>query len=373
MRFIRTVILSLRVWQILSLSPFAISRKKLRPNLNNFYNIIAIAIILIIFTGLIHGWIYNQQYVKWENRLQAYYNIYALNFTKILALLHIIESCYKRTLQLKFFEKINRIDSILCYKLNINIDFEQQRRENIIKTSLWILLSLFYYFLLILLSYLHNGDLKPVYYVFVSFPNFICSQRINQMTVYVRLLRYRFEIINQFITKYFLNDENTIQMIDHNPNAVKNFTKLKAFEEKSTEEKILACKKLSEMRNAYQLLHEGADFINELFSWTLPLSLAQAFQTTLVCTYIFLICAINIQKDQLLWFGLVTMFVMTSYSFFHIVVISVACQCCVDEAKMVPALLHNIKFNETEEEMADMVSVSILSSILHLFLYIFRK
>lgn len=365
MRFLRTIISPLRVWQAFGLSPFAVSGRKLRARQHKLFTVYSAVLFSLTFISMVRTWFYMEHYVADENHLRAMYRSYSLNFIQLSAMVALFESWKKRCAQLKLFEKINRIDTIVQLQLNFPIDFDQQRRNTVTKTALWNLVSICYQLIFVWLSYGSSDDAKPLYYIFTGLSNIICLQRDTQMVAYVRLLRYRFETLNAFINEELLRVARRTSDFDFVKSG-ENPSKLNVAQGKSEEERTLACRKLFNVQTAYQLLHEAADMINHSFAWSLPFTMMHSFQTTLICSFAFLVHVLKTKYyTDADWTILLFTGLPTIYSFLHLAVIANACQGAVDEAKLVSAQLHNIPFTKEEEELAEMVSSQGWATRLH--------
>lgn len=368
MQFLSTFLKSIRVWQVFGMMPFAFSEKSLRPEKSSVYSIMSAVWTVFHVIIFVHGLIYTGYYVDWDQKKWAINDFLTLNMVRFIAILVVIESWMKRTLQTEFFDKIAKVDSILSYKLNIDINYELNQREMTFKLFAWISMIVALQVISATIFYFIGFDKFTVLLWAHLLPFAICSLRYQQMIVYARLLGIRFILINAFIRKNFLFDDYRGRNSDF-MKTMKNLTKVKMFS--TDEEIIVACKKLMELRLAYQQLLGTSETITEMFGWTLPLNLANDFQKALINTYLMISLALRVGRVNASLEFMIAIFLWLLVNMTHIVTISHSCQRTCEEAQLTPALLHDIKFDEEKQEIADLVcgrSFLLLNKFMTLFL-----
>lgn len=115
-------------------------------------------------------------------------------------------------------------------------------------------------------------------------------------------------------------------------------------------------KKLVDVRTAYQLMYEASENINKLFRWTLPINIANDFQIGLTNTFLFITFMLQWNEETSNWKKVSGPLIWAMYNIGHILILSSVCQQACEEAKMTPALLHQIDFTLSDQQVADLVS-----------------
>lgn len=351
MQFIETILPSLRVWQFFCLSPFALTKKARWPKIERYFDLFCIAYIVVESAVLVHGFVFTNYYLDWKHYsvVLVYGDFVTMTLARVLAILIVIESWKKRCQQINFLEKISKADSILAYRLNINLRYEANRRESSRKSIMWLLsfVALQVIFLTLLISDpLSQRMLR--FWLTYTVPFFICSLRYHQMVTYVRLLRLRFKAINNFIQSFCLLNQG--QVINHDLLRI-----MQPAQSESEDRKRSLYKKLIEIRAVYQLLYEASENINGLFRWTLPINIANDFQKGLTNIFFFLTITLQWESGSLNTKQVPRPLVWAIYNIGQILILSNACQHACKEAEMIPALLHQIDFNVNDHQLAGLV------------------
>lgn len=378
MQFIETILPSLRVWQLFCLSPFALTEKTRWPKVVRNFNLLCVVYIVVESAVLVHGFVFTDFYLDWRYPVVTVYgDLVTMTLARLLAISVVIESWKRRPIQIEFLEKISKVDSILAYRLSIDMRYDANRRETNWKSIVWLLsfCSMQIFFIASLLS--SNTDpLFVRFWLLYMGPFFICSLHYHQMVTYVRLVRYRFEAINNFIQSVCFSGEQGITNRDL-LKMMQSVVKSNPTKSECNDSKIFLYKKLMEVRTAYQFLYEASENINTLFGWTLPINIANDFQKGL--TNIFLFITFMLQWDETTsdWKKVSGPLVWAMYNVGHILILSSACQQACEEAEMTPALLHQVDFTLSEEQLADLVcfhaSTSLTERHNRLMLFQFRR
>lgn len=361
MKFLETILPSLRVWQFFCLSPFGLDEKTQRPKVKRIFNAYCIAYIAVESAVLVHGIVFPDYYLERAFTIVLVYGDFVtMTLARLLAILIVVESWVKRPMQIDFLERINKVDSILVYRLNIDLPYKANRRETSCKSIAWLLTftAMQIVFLSLLIADPFSKRMLRFWLSYMmSF--FICTLRYHQMVTYVRLLRYRFAALNDYI--------QSVCLLNERPNINQDLLMIMTSVGKSLPvkpdpdaRKTFLYQKLIEVRTAYQSLFEASEEFNVLFRWTLPINIANDFQKGL--TNIFFFLTISLQWDTskssnpmqlprpLIW---------GAYNIGHILVLSSACQHAREVAELTPALLHQIDFNVKDHRLADLVGSNI--------------
>lgn len=174
------------------------------------------------------------------------------------------------------------------------------------------------------------------------------------MVTYVRLVRHRFEAINEFIRKVCLLNER--KEVNHDLlKIMRNVSSTLPVTSKSDDRKMNLYNKLIETRAAYQLLYGVSEDINVLFRWTLPINIANDFQKGLTNTYFFITMVLKWDSETSNRLQLPRPLLWAMYNIAHIMILSSACQHACEEARLTPALLHEIDFSLSDQQLAGLV------------------
>lgn len=356
MKFIETILPSLRVWQLFCLSPFALTEKTRWPRIVRSFSIFCIVYIVVESAVLVHGFVFTHFYLDWRYPVVIVYgDLVTMTLARLLAISVVIESWKKRHTQIEFLEKISEVDSILAYRLSIDLRYDANRRETNWKSFVWLVAfcSMTIYFIASLL----NNKTDPYFlrfWLLYMGPFFICTLHYHQMVTYVRLVRYRFEAINHFIQSVCFSDEQVItnrDLLKMMQNVVKTIPPKSEY----NDSKVMLYKKLVEVRTAYQLLYEASENINTLFRWTLPINIANDFQKGLTNIFLFITFMLQWNGETSNWKKVTGPLIWAMYNIGHILILSSACQQACEEAEMTPALLHQIDFTLSDQQVADLV------------------
>lgn len=371
MDFIETLLPSLRVWQFFCLSPFALTKKTRWPKFVRNFNFYCLIYITIESAVLLHGFIFTRYYLDWSEELVIVYgNLVTMTLARVLAILVVIESWNKRSIQIDFLKKVSKIDSILSYRLNICLRYDSYRRETSWKSILWLIafVAMQIYFVVTMSKNEADKSLLHFWLAYMA-PFFICSLRYHQMITYVRLVRYRFESINNFIQSVCFVEERRIPNRDL-IKMMQNIIKTIPTSSEYGDNKMFSYKKLVEVRAAYQLLYEASEEINMLFRWTLPINIANDFQKGLTNIFFFITYALKWDWSMSDFRGIAGPLIWAMFNIGHIMILSSACQHACEEAELTPALLHNVDFSLNDQQLADLVCSRRVVSITDLFMFI---
>lgn len=362
MKFIETILPSLRVWQFFCLSPFALTEKTRWPKIDHNFNLYCLIYITIESVVFLHGIIFPRYYLNMDKDappITKYGAFIAMTLARVVAILCVIESWKKRPLQIKFFGKINKIDSILAYRLNIDLRHEANRRETTWKSIIWLLSIISLHAIFLTVLFINSDPLSEEWMGFwlgYMVPFSISSLRYHQMVTYVRLVRHRAEAINNFLKELCSLDERAAINNDL-MNIMRSVDKTLSANFEPDDSKMLLYNKLIEIREAYQQLYDASQDINVLFRWTLPINIAIDFQKGLTNIYYVIVLMLTWNsKESNAMTALVPM-LWGIFNIGHILVLSSACQQTTEEAKLIPGFLHNVDFNLSDLQSAGLVCV----------------
>lgn len=360
MNFIETILPSLRVWQFFCLSPFALTEKTRWPKIERNFNMYCLIYIATECVVLLHGIIFPQYYLDLNAPpISKYGDFVTMTLTRVVAIFCVIESWQKRSLQIKFFGKINKIDSILAVRLNIDLRHEANRRETTWKSIIWLLsiISLHAIFLTVLLI---NPDPESQrlmhFWLGYMVPFTVSSLRYHQMVTFVRLVRHRSGAINNFLKQICSLDERAAMNNDL-MNIMRSVDKTLSTKFEPDDCKMLLYNQLIEIRAAYQQLYDASQDINVLFRWTLPINIAIDFQKGLTNIYFVITLVLTSNSESSNAMTALLSMLWGIFNIGHILVLSSACQQTTEESQLIPGLLHNVDFNLSDLQSAGLVCV----------------
>lgn len=195
MLVIKSIVASLRLFQLFGLSPFSMNTKNFIPTSNKLFNFYSITLILMHAVILLHGLCTTQSFIrKGELRIIATIDIVMMCGIRFLTLLIVVESFVKRIKQIAFFQHLNEIDEIFTIKLGIDMEYRQLRRNTITKLFIWAA-CLTIIELAIFLMEMNDKDYLYFCLLYL-FPLFVATLHYFQVITYVNLIKFRFQQLN---------------------------------------------------------------------------------------------------------------------------------------------------------------------------------
>lgn len=319
MKFFTSLRWPLLIWQIFGMAPFRIINKSLLPVKNTKLLFYACFIWLIHFILLIFGIVCTSIYINWSyEMITGYDNFLTMLSVRLVACVIIAESVFKLNKQTEFLQKIIRVDAILRRKLKIYIDYRKEYLQNNILTIIWILICSVTV-IVVQVIFLQLDNKTPSVFWSMYFVSLIAySIHYHRIVLYVNFILRRYKRINQFIEKVCLFEEK---------NSVN-------FEVLMTSKKVpkvtfadhpigqsITKSQLEDIRDAYQILYETTQMINDMFWWSLPLCIAIDFHRLVVNSYYVFIILLMKQDPLTL---LVDIF-WASLNFWHLIFLAHAC------------------------------------------------
>lgn len=329
MQFIKTLLPLFFVWQVFSMSPFALTRVSLRPKINQIHNVLAIFSISIQIIVFIHGNISYDYFIDPSNKLvYIILDLVTMIMVRVLAIIIVFESRVKRSAQIKFLKKIDEVDRVLNKRLRIDLEYKKQCRKSLALSFAGIC---FYVILeLILLMRLEISDERGpfiIFWFFYAVPQLICSMRYHQTILYIYLVDHRYRLINAFIKNINYSPPSDIPIANNippveifsreifRPNQVRNLKKLIIIDE------------LKQLRYAQRFLFQATKLIRDQFYWSSLFNIANDFQLALTSLYYII---------WTFWTGgpisfIAPIIVWAAYNIVHIVSFTIACESVVQE------------------------------------------
>lgn len=260
--------------------PFTLKRKKLEPKLHPIHNVTAAVSLTIQIFVFIHGLFYIRDYIDFSSFVLGFNDMFTLLLCRFMSIIIVFESCAKRSQQMKFLKMIEEIDEILVRKLQINIEYGEGRKWNLIH----LIFQIFYFALLNFIVFYTQktvgmAENYEIFWGFISIPIFFGIMRYHQSICFIYLISDRYSAMNEYISTIRLN--NQIFLVSKSIFSIRA-RKMKL--EKNFHLNVIA-EKLELIQNAYHLLQESYIIVNHLFNWSMILNFLNDFQNALAATY----------------------------------------------------------------------------------------
>lgn len=321
MKFLISLVWPFRVWQLIAVAPFGMTKKLSLPTKSTklYYSAIILLFVYIILLTL--SVTFSSTYIDWSSKdFTKFDDLLAMTIVRITSCVIVGEAIFKLNKQIDFFKQIIRIDFILHRKLNIRIDYSKFKFQNNLITAIWIFCLLFCVVSVSITIHMLGDSYSERFWAFYIGPLFVYSLNCHRMVLYVFVIRRRYQFLNQFIEKVCMLQEKSV----FNQNILQTFEKLSKI--KGSPIDSLAVQHISEsqlkdIRNVYQMLYEATKMINDLFLWSLPLCIGIDFHRLLVNTF-FLFAVWLLQKY---WVVLIMAMSWGSLNIAHLIILSHAC------------------------------------------------
>lgn len=277
MKFLATILLPFRIWQIFSLVPFGLISEKLYLNKASNLHYYSMASLAVHIAALFHGLIIQNFYVPNEGEVYTQYNeIITLGLMRFIACVIVLESILNRKTQFTVLEMINQIDLNLKCKLRIKINYKRQQFHYNIGTLLWLLVFGVSDTAILVYAHVKGEEKFKMFWLFYSIPFIICGLQYQRLAYYATLLRQRYQLLNEFLLNICsIQEAHQIESesLDMKP-------------KHSTLDPLITTTQVRDFRNIYQQLYEASVCVNDIFWWSLPLCILSDFHKLLVNTYL---------------------------------------------------------------------------------------
>lgn len=288
MDFFDSIKISIRVCQLICLSPFALkTHENDSSTSNSVRKVFASVIILVQFLVLIFSLIFNPMIVDPElPRNIRTFDSAVLTLIQLTALVIFIESYARRATQIDFLRKMNTIDFILEFKIGIHLNHVEQQRCNIKRLLRWLVIDMTVFIVNVTMFYYYFPKNRCIWWTMLCLSFFVCSIRYFQMVSYVYLVRYRYFRINEFIDNFNLFEQNidvfnvdlatSIQNLNessHDDDQFNHYTPKVVYQ------------KLVDLRRVYRLISSASQNINHMFQWSIPANISNDVFHILINSY----------------------------------------------------------------------------------------
>lgn len=278
MKFLATILLPFRFWQIFSLVPFGLNSEKLNlKKTHSQWLLFSMASLTVHIAALIHGLIVQDLYVPNDTDIDSQYNeIITLVLIRFTACVIVLEAILNRKKQSTVLEMINKIDLNLEYKLRIKINYKRQQLNFNIGTILWLLVFGISDTAILVLAHVNGQEKFKIFWLFYAIPFIICGLQYQRLAYYATLLRQRYQLLNEFLLNICSIQEG------HQIESKSSDMKLKH----STLDSLVTTLQVRDFRNIYQQLYDVSVCVNDMFRWSLPLCILCDFHKLLVNSYV---------------------------------------------------------------------------------------
>lgn len=349
MNFIQSVKPLFRIFQVLNLCPFSLKSEKICPEANWIfvcYSLFAIAIRIAILMAVIYAQNYVTRDINAKKLSSAIHHSQLIYSVRILELAILFESLVKRRTKMQYLTHCFAIDNVVIEKLSIDMCYKQLRRKTIRNGCIWFLTIVIAQATCIWMS-----SAEDVYRICFSLlyaqSFFISSLNIFQISFYLKLLRYRINVLNRVLHHLGNIDVQnaTARKIDF-PHPAQRVAQPKLETQLTIENRILG--KLVILRPLYQLLWDQSVEINQQFKWSMPLCIVNDFLSmTLNFSAIFVHLHQSKKSSKLM----IQCATWATLSLDHLFYLSKHCHETSQEAKDVPVSLHKIRNNQTSSNV----------------------
>lgn len=268
MQFLKSFFASFFVWQLLSLSPFAITKNTFIPKTNRLHACVSIISIVIQILNLLYGFYDFEHYAQFANRSFVIYvaDVLSMTFIRLTSIIAVMESWLKKPLQIEFLRQIDQIDVIIRSKLSINLDYDSQKKKSFRILLFYIGATFGLLLAMLAMTTVADMELLQVYWSLYTIPLFVCVMRYHQFILYVNQLHHRYEVLNNIIECLTLKklprdhfDSTCSKMFLHPPN-VHRIREIEA---------ILIFKKLKHLQKTQRLLVDANKVLCKMFNWSM--------------------------------------------------------------------------------------------------------
>lgn len=320
MKFLDSLLLPLRVWQILGMAPFGVAKKPLFSTNNTYLYVYTILLLIAFFVSLVLSLVFSPVYVDWndDEGVSKYDDMFAITMAWATSCVIAAEAIIKVDKQMELLQQIIRIDFVISRRLQIQIDYASYQFYNNVFTLIWSILTLICaigtYFVMCQL----NSPYAEGFWLFYCIPFTIYSMNYHRMAIYILVIRRRYKILNEFIEKVCLLQEKSI--VNKDIIQIVKMTSKISFSDFPSEQ-LLSESQMKDIRNVYQMLYDATILFNEMFLWSLPLCIGIDFHRLLVnAFYVFAVWLL-----RSLWMLLVMAAVWGGSNIIHLIWFSCIC------------------------------------------------
>lgn len=330
MKFVISLVWPLRVWQLLAMAPFQVTKKLLLPTKSAPLYYYAVVSLLVHIISLVLIETFASAYIDWSgNNIVRFDNLLAITLVRISSCVIVGEAIFNVNKQIDFLKQIIRIDFIMHRKLDIRFDYEKYQQQNSLITAIWIgVLLLCAIGNVIAMHALENTNDERFWALYIG-PLFIYSLNYHRMVLYVYVVRRRYKLLNQFIEQVCTLQENAVY--DHA--ILQTFQQLAKVKGSSPINavaiQLISESQLKDIRTIYQMLYEASKMINELFLWSLPLCIGIDFHRLLV--NVFYVFGVWLLHSY--WLLLIVAIAWGTLNIGHLIILSHACHTTSKEVK----------------------------------------
>lgn len=288
MDFFDSIRVSMRVCQLICLSPFSLkTHQNDSSTSNSVRKVFAFVIILVQFLVVIFSIVFNPMIVNPKlSRTIRTFDCAVLTLIQLNALVIFIESYAKRSTEIDFLQKINTIDFILEFKIGIHLNYVEQQFCHIKRLVRWLVIDVTVFIVNVTIFYNFSPENMYMWWTILFLSFSVCSIRYCQMVSYVYLIQYRYFRINEFIDKFDLFGQNidvfnidlatAIQSLNDNSHydgRIYNYTSKVVYQ------------KLVDLRRVYRLISSASQNINHMFQWSISSNITNDVLHILINSY----------------------------------------------------------------------------------------
>lgn len=349
MFFIRNLIWIFRLFQVLHFCPFSLAGKDCEPKVSwwfNVYSFVGIVLrgIVLLYTAIVCKFFISDFRAGITPTILSV----MIGCVRSLELLIHLEAFSHRERHIQFLSKMNRVDWMLTQKLSVDMKYKKVKRDDYCVAVVWILFH-FCMMFVVLQSTARNFNMMMISILY--FQSFIgMSMHYFQVILYVQMLQYRLSLLNEILDRMSAYRATNFQVIDIRICQVVSQElglrgHLTAAFDASSAEHVL--NQMVLVREVYHELWELAESVNQLFKFSLPVSIGTDFVSMLSTIYwLFMHILVSIGKaDQAEHLSGVACLAWASINGVHIFYLSKCCHNTQTKAQTIAIALHKVQIN----------------------------
>lgn len=351
MKCLHSLLPIFRLYQFCGFAPFPISFdiNISVPKKAQYKFYIHSGILTIFFVALfLYNVIFFKEFIGSEDsEMVAFLSIIILTVLRALAVLILIESHFKKNLQIKFLSQLDSVDRIFQTELEISLDYRKMQRNAFIWMGIWqiIIIALLSLILLELIQ-AYMAIWTKLFWLFCSFPLVISSMRYYQIIHYIRMLGFCFETFNMRLDEIY---ETTNRLtVNQRQLKEKNLKK-----KNSKVNKDLVYDNIMSLRRIFHNLWECTGLLNRSFEWSLLFSITASFFVIVVNFYRILFYIFVPKSND--GASAVTFLIWALGHTFYFIKLSSTCHLVSTQVQKIPIQLHNVAYKMQNEDLNNLV------------------
>lgn len=330
-----------RFFQLIGFSPFLLgSNDALKQTHENrpllFYSVL---FFLLSASSFGYGVAETIKYLS-QTKITLYVctDIVLTSGLRLIGIIMFIESIVKHHSQIKLLNAFYEIDEIFVKKLNVDMKYKQIKRKLISKSLQWCTLYVCIEIGIIALA-VKNSTLLWLFVFLFTFPFMVVTAKCMQIVIFVTMLDYRLEKLNDTINRIHVCELNGNHCLRNGVSRwpiLKQRYKRKKYSTRYDE--MIVLNKVFVLWDLYNRLWECSKNLNYYFQWSLSMNVSLDFISIVTNSYYFLDQLIDKRLRSLIAF-----LVYTTIGLFHIIrILETAGACHYTAEQVSPFVFSNL-------------------------------